>query len=476
MGGTVKCKYCGGVFSTLLKLRAHINRSTCKIFNNLSFSCDICKFRTKNLREIEDHILSHINKDSQLDALKKRIKELERQLENQVDNEKKEEIKSDSEVEQEVSPEPKKKKTVYKTVKNQIDLVDESDLARNFDEVSQALENENKNLWNTSQSECLNYINSKVNGLKTTRNYTKLLSDIKDQRLFLLKFFSLEEYCGYLHSHINEIKDILKSKKIDLLIKTKILLPLEMRLLFWNSFENTTLEVEEINIFKSSLNFKHGVSKLFNTFNREAYLKEFLNYNIAMFSMKENIEIFTVNKFGINNVIYLPITRSTKEDPYSFYYLEKICGDNRNWRMDCRLEELVTDFVDIVLGYCINLYRKLYHIIFRDNNYRSDIKIYNSLLECECQQLVENIILLSSPSKIFKLFKDIIVEKCSYTPSRLDKFNLYSDDMLQKKQFTKLISQDENKLNITKLGELFDDATTEQTEEFLKKFNTVNFK
>ena len=93
MGGTVKCKYCGGVFSTLLKLRAHINRSTCKIFNNLSFSCDICKFRTKNLREIEDHILSHINKDSQVDALKKRIKELERQLDNQVvNNEKKEEI------------------------------------------------------------------------------------------------------------------------------------------------------------------------------------------------------------------------------------------------------------------------------------------------------------------------------------------------------------------------------------------------
>jgi len=103
MGGTVKCKYCDGVFSTLLKLRAHINRSTCKIFKHLSFSCDICKFRTKNLREIEDHISSHIDKDSQLDALKKRIKELERQLENQVDNEKKEEIKSDSEVEQEVS-------------------------------------------------------------------------------------------------------------------------------------------------------------------------------------------------------------------------------------------------------------------------------------------------------------------------------------------------------------------------------------
>jgi hypothetical protein len=48
--------------------------------------------------------------------------------------------------------------------------------------------------------------------------------------------------------------------------------------------------------------------------------------------------------------------------------------------------------------------------------------------------------------------------------------------MLQKRQFTKLMSQDENKLNITKLGELFDDATTEQIEEFLKKFNTVNFK
>ena len=32
------------------------------------------------------------------------------------------------------------------------------------------------------------------------------------------------------------------------------------------------------------------------------------------------------------------------------------------------------------------------------------------------------------------------------------------------------ISFDENKLNITKLGELFDDATTEQTEEFLKKY------
>ena len=484
------CKYCGSNFSTLYKLRAHRNRSTCKIFKYMSFSCEMCDYKSKDLKNIEDHILNHLEKNTNIiDVLNKKIKNLEEQLSDEksknnivvenpkdiTEKEKDEKVEEPKKDEKDSDNESKKKRVVYKTPK--MELKDEGYNIKNLDQVTKDLEKENKTLWNISKGECLSNINTKLNLLKNSRNYTKILKEIKEQRLLLLRFLSIEEFTGYIHSHISEIKNILKSnKRIDLLIKTVVLSSLEMRLIYCEGFENTTLEVEEINFFKSCLNFKYGVCKSYIKFSKDYFLNEFLNYNISMFSLKENIELIVINKYGFNNLIYLPFSKSTLEDPYSFYYLEKINGDIRNWRMDCRLDEIITDFISVTLDYCINLYRKLYNFIFRDNTYRSEITIYNPIFESECQQLLENIILLASPKKIYRLFRDVIIEKNTYQPTKNDKFNLYSDDILQRRNFLKLISEDENQLIFEKLSRLFDNSDLSQMEEFYKKFNTINFK
>jgi hypothetical protein len=83
--------------------------------------------------------------------------------------------------------------------------------------------------------------------------------------------------------------------------------------------------------------------------------------------------------------------------------LEKIKEDKRCWKMECRLEDFSTDFADNVLPYCISLFRKIYKDVFEDNIYRPDYMTKSQILEFDCEQLVQNIILLAQPIKVFSL-------------------------------------------------------------------------
>ena len=133
--------------------------------------------------------------------------------------------------------------------------------------------------------------------------------------------------------------------------------------------------------------------------------------------------------------------------------------------MECRLEDFTLDFIDNVLPYCINLFRKIYKDVFADNIYRTDYMFKSQITEFDCEQLIQNIIFLAKPNLLFKTFQQIIIDNCTFTSTETDKFNLYGDDKLQQKRLSSFQNSDQD---ISKIFErLFDGITPEDSLKLL---------
>ena len=68
-----------------------------------------------------------------------------------------------------------------------------------------------------------------------------------------------------------------------------------------------------------------------------------------------------------------------------------------------------------------------------------------------------------------KKFKQIILENSTHIPTDKDRFNLYSDDMLQKRNFLKLKEQDYEQETINNFKNLFDTVNDLQIIDLYKK-------
>ena len=125
--------------------------------------------------------------------------------------------------------------------------------------------------------------------------------------------------------------------------------------------------------------------------------------------------------------------------------------------MDCRLEDLTNNFSSQILPYLTKNFREIYHDIFYDNMYRENYKSECQILECDCQQLLQNIVTLSQTRKLCDFLRKIVVEKASYQPTEMDKFDMRGDDVLQRKRFQQKIKVDPSE----NIKNLFDDITSE---------------
>ena len=114
------------------------------------------------------------------------------------------------------------------------------------------------------------------------------------------------------------------------------------------------------------------------------------------------------------------------------------------------------------------MFRKIYYDVFDDNIFRIDYSNKTQITECDCEQLLQNIFLLSQPIKFCNKIRFLIMKNASYTPTENDKFNLYGDDTLQKKKFQHTIKTD-NIVDVIK--ELFDSITTEDAVDFYRSRN-----
>ena len=372
---------------------------------------------------------------------------------------------------------PYYKKNAYKSLKTHIELVPElsKDELENKIHVKHEEIESKKNNYLEIIKKSENIFKECFESIKQTRNYSKSLALIKKTRLNLIECMPYEKYIKLLQNHIKILENIFKNlrefpnKKI---IETvsKSMNTIDMRLMSYGSYINTVLEIDDIHRYKSSLKFFNLSQPCFVPLIKEELFKTFFNYGTALFTLKDMIEMFFPNFYGFHNIIYVKLKSSTDEDPFSFYILEDVNTtrkvEKRYWKMDCRLEEFSNNFIDNIKPYLIENFRKLYYNCFNDNEFRKDYMTSNTLTEYDCEQLLQNIHLLSKPKEFNILLRNIIKLHCTYEPTINDRFNLHGDDIVQKKKFLNLKEEEEIMIETVKI--LFDNITSSDAVDFYR--------
>ena len=404
---------------------------------------------------------------------KKKIKEPEPEIQfviEECDNEYDKPPDKKIKVEKSVTEGKEKKKKTYRKVNEYIKVTQEElddKLQKDVERVDKEIDKIVYNNFDVSYKEITDEIDELMGKIENSRVYTYNLNAIKQKRNKLLGKLNLGEYVKLIEKHTNRLTTIFKDKNKSHkdIIKniSKSMSPLDMRLIFYSGYTNSTIEVDDVQRFGMALDILTEHKKHFVPYDKFELFGNIKNYGLALFELRDCIERSIFNRYGFHNVIYAPKSKSS--DPYSFYTLEKISGENRCWKMECRLEDFTIDFIDHTLQFCVSLFRKIYRDVFNDNTYRSDYMGKSQVTEFDCEQLIQNIIALSRPMELCRVLQEIVVSKCTFTPTETDKFNLYGDDRLQQKRFAKTKDSPEDSERIVKM--LFDGISTEDAREIL---------
>ena len=368
-----------------------------------------------------------------------------------------------------------KKNKVYRTVKKyiktsekELDIKLQNDVKRVDKEIEKIVYDN----FDVSYKEITDKIEELFMHITNTRSYTSSLISIQSLRKKLLGKLKLIEYIDIISFHIKRLEAIFANKnystKKTINIISKSLTPLDMRFVYYTGYSNIPIDVDEIQKFSLALDILIEHKKQFLPFDKKLLYDNINNYGLSLFELQECIERCIVNRYGFHNIIYIPTSNPSKTDPYSFYTLTKVL-EKRLWKMECRLEDFVTDFLDNVLPYCIFLFKKIYKDVFSDNIYRKNYCSKSQITEFDCEQLLQNIILMSNPIKLCKVFQTIIINNCTITATESDKFNLYADDKFQQKKFLKGECCNGDNVNDI-IKRLFDGISKEEIEEIIRKY------
>lgn len=512
----IKCQGCYSLFLSERFLLHHQKTANyCFKHKNIIFTCDKCLYTTKGMKNILSHqdlctapeptkncLDPFINYKEQISELKEKNQELEKQnnvekIKNKILTniiEKNTNISLDDDVsltEQDnkyvntrkassshfatIEEKPTTKKPSFRSIKSSIDLIDEtsslikqSEYAKNVEEFEQEKLSKFLNIEDINQF--FNQMKEYIENDNDKDNIEKYLTDFQKYRYRIFGKMSLEEYIIFLREQISKLETFLKSTKLrkQQINKhiSKSLTGLESHLLQHNNYYNTDIDTDGVFMLKETIELHTYSPKEYVPFDINKIINSFYNYGLALFTLKENIQIHLINKYGYNNIIYLPMPKSNPKDPHNFYFLVETKKNNRYWNLDCRLENLTNNLTSRLLPYLIDIYRKIYKDIFKDNQYRDINSSKIPILHNDCQQLLENILLLAQPTKFSIMVRTLIMEKICYKPSINDKFNLYSDDGIQRKKFKEYEQQ--KKTNITQtLNQVFDNITSEQIDTIL---------
>ena len=82
--------------------------------------------------------------------------------------------------------------------------------------------------------------------------------------------------------------------------------------------------------------------------------------------------------------------------------------------MDCRLDSFAGIFIKNVSDYIIQIFRSIYVDIFHDNIYRADFAKKAIIFENDCEELFQNMCLLSNYVKTSNLLRKVIKTHCLY--------------------------------------------------------------
>ena len=311
-----------------------------------------------------------------------------------------------------------------------------------------------------------------LSGLKQSRVYTKGLEELKQARYRLFGTLSVSEYKEVVSSHVRVIETVLREKKYaDRKIATVVskgLSPIESRITGYGNYTDAHLDVDTIEHFSGILDRHAFPEKCYTPFNHVDVAKGFYNYGLTLFPMKQNLGRYLFNRYGFNNVVYLPLHKNTDDDPYSFYILDGLNKEKRYWKQDCRLENLSTALTNGLKPYMISVFRKIYRDVFGDNDFRQNYSTVSQITEYDCEQLLQSIILLSQPKEFSLVLRNLVKRNGMIKPTENDKFNLTGDDALQRRRFQE--KEDVDLADAIKL--LFDGISSEDAVDFVRSRTT----
>ena len=316
-------------------------------------------------------------------------------------------------------------------------------------------------------------VDNNITDIDTAKNYIQLLEKSKSHRETLLYKMEIYQYTEYLKKSLQETIDKLKSRKLDdkkinTLIRNNFLKPLDCKLLLDHKYESITLTEEDINYLRECNKVRYDYKK-YKVFDKEKFINSFLNYTISIFNIEDMIKTIVNNTYC--NLKYIPQKQSKLNDPFSFYYINKI-DDKIYWTIDNRLLDLSNDFRFSCIDYCVNLFRIIYNNIYHDNEYRNNFERGREILEYECMQLIKNIKCLSNELEFNKIFQKIIIDcynEDEYPEFDNFKLNLKGDDT-SFKSYYKELNIDSNDDHLTRL---FDNITSEQYEDLINKIDII---
>jgi hypothetical protein len=364
------------------------------------------------------------------------------------------------------------KKVVYRSVKN-MDLVPEPDAEEEPDVEEENVDEPDTSVKKSpSPYECKKIINNLLTHVQKSRTYNVQLSLIKTNLLKVISLIEIDDYRLLLLSIVAKLTETFteKGKTPKKIVNNieKCFTPLDLRIVQYGDYTNITLEMDDLQRLRESLDVRSNPEGC-ELYDASRIYTRSRNYGLSMFPLSECLRRVLICKWNFFNIVYVKVPKATEDDPYSFYTLEHIHKNGlRNWKMDCRLDGFTSAFATNVLPYCISLFRKLYMDVFGDNDYRENYSSQSQSTEYECEQLLLNIFTLADHRKLCNTLRDIVRKSCTIAPTKLDKFNLYGDDTLLRRQFEKYEHRNDDVLCILK--SVFDDISTKDaTKLYLSK-------
>lgn len=283
-------------------------------------------------------------------------------------------------------------------------------------------------------------IEAQFEDAKTKKVIGNLFNNIKNLRIKLLGKLKINEYTKLLRGHIKRIEALLKTKKTikNVQLETgKYFTPLEKRLLRYGDYWQTSLDMDEIQKFKTIAEISIQYPRNYIPFSYTEISGRIIDYMVALCSIKEILTNLLVNPYGFNSIVYLEHPNSSKDDPYTFYRLQGIENGKNKWTIDCRLEEFSVMIARDIQNHCIHLFRYIYKDVFNDNIYRSDYKEKASILSQDGNQLLDNIVTTAKEKTFCDILQKIVSEKCVLEKTKNHKFNTIRDNEEVKLRFMK---------------------------------------
>jgi hypothetical protein len=363
------------------------------------------------------------------------------------------------------------KKTLYKSFKN-IELVNEPSIDEQNNKISEIDKNIKDDLSGyINISDAKKIFDECFKDIETNRIYTKSLNLIKNTRM-RINGITIDEYTNLLKEHLERLTKIFQDKAISEKISTKHITlsmsSLDLRIISYTPYINTELIIDDLTKFKRCILFTLNFPKYFVPFNYDDFFKTFFNHGTLLSTMRDCIERNLINIYGFNNIVYIPITKSNDNDPFSFFHLKKIENKKRYWNMDCRLEDFSNKFIDNIRPYLIDMFRKMYFDVFCDNDYRDNFLQKVSKIELDLKQIIQNICLLCNPKKFNKFMRKIVKDKATYKVTANDIKNFSTDDSSQRRRFENE-KETIDPVEIMKL--MFDNMSSEEAVDYYRSVN-----